>query len=293
MPLRSMTGFARADGSAAGLRFHWELRSVNGRGLDLRLRVPPGHESLEPAAREAAAKALARGNISATLSLDAAGTAPEVRINERALATVVAAVEKLAMRPGFDRARPDGILALRGVLEVGETASTVSEPVRAALLDGLAQGLTALAESRRMEGERLEQVLRGLVDTIEDLVGCIAALPCRQPEAIRARLTEQVQRLVGAPGPLDPERLHQEAMLLATRADVEEELKRLAAHIAAARAHFADPSPAGRRLDFLAQELNREANTICSKSSDIELTRLGLDLKAVIDQLREQVQNIE
>ena len=293
MPLCSMTGFARADGSIAGLPFHWELRSVNGRSLDVRLRLPPGHEALEPAVREAVGKAVSRGNVTATLSLETASAGAEVRINERALATVVAAVERLATRPGFDRARPDGILALRGVLEVGEAASTDTEALRADLLAGLAQPLTALVASRRMEGERLGQVLSALVGQIEDLVRRIAALPSRQPDAIRARLAEQVQRLVGTGAALDADRLHQEAMVIATRVDVEEELKRLGAHVAAARAHLADAAPAGRRLDFLAQELNREANTICSKSGDIEMTRLGLDLKAVIDQMREQVQNIE
>lgn len=293
MALRSMTGFARADGSTASLRFHWELRSVNGRSLDLRLRLPPGHEALEPAVREAVGKALSRGNVAATLTLETAAAGAEVRINERALATVIAAVEKLANHPGFDRARPDGILALRGVLEVGEATSADGDALRSDLLAGLAPALTALVEARRMEGMRLERVLSELVGSIEDLVGKIEQLPSRQPEVVRARLAEQVQRLFGTGAPLDADRLHQEAMLIATRSDVEEELKRLGAHIAAARAHLADAAPVGRRLDFLAQELNREANTICSKSGDIEMTRLGLDLKALIDQLREQVQNIE
>lgn len=293
MALRSMTGFARADGLTASLRFHWELRSVNGRSLDVRLRLPPGHEALEPAVREAVGRALSRGNVAATLTLETAAAGAEVRINERALATVIAAVEKLANHPGFDRARPDGILALRGVLEVGEAASADGDALRSDLLAGLAPALAALVEARRMEGMRLERVLSELVGSIEDLVAKIEQLPSRQPEVVRARLAEQVQRLFGTGAPLDADRLHQEAMLIATRSDVEEELKRLGAHIAAARAHLADAAPVGRRLDFLAQELNREANTICSKSGDIEMTRLGLDLKALIDQLREQVQNIE
>jgi uncharacterized protein (TIGR00255 family) len=257
------------------------------------MRLPQGYEVLEPAIRELSAKSLTRGNVTATLTLEAGAGAGEVRINERALATLVAAVERLSRLDVFDRPRPDGVLGLRGVIEIGEATSALTEATQAALLRSLSTALEALVAARRMEGERIEQVLRSLVDTIEGLVERIAVLPIRQPEALRARLAEQVQRLVGTGAPLDADRLHQEAVLIATRVDVEEELKRLGAHIAAARALFADAAPAGRRLDFLAQEFNREANTICSKSSDIEMTRLGLELKAVIDQLREQVQNIE
>lgn len=293
MSLRSMTGFARADATAGAARFHWELRSVNSRGLDVRLRVPPGEERLEATTREMIGKAVARGNVSASLTIDSAATGGEVRVNEGALATVLAAVERLAERPGLDRARPEGILGLRGVLEVGDAAQASDETRRGALLDALAAALSSLVEARRIEGERLAMVLAESVNRIEALVDRIAALPIRKPEMVRARLNEQVARLVGTGAPLDPDRLHQEAMLLATRADVEEELKRLGAHIAAARSLLAEEAPVGRRLDFLAQEFNREANTVCSKSMDIEMTRLGLELKAVIDQLREQVQNIE
>jgi uncharacterized protein (TIGR00255 family) len=288
-----MTGFARADATAGDVRFHWELRSVNSRGLDVRLRLPPGQEALEAAVREIVAKTVARGNVSANLTIDGSAAVGEVRVNERALAKVLAAVEQLAVRPGFERPRPEGVLALRGVLELGETTETSSEVLRGALLDALSRAMRTLVEARRVEGARLAIVLADSVDKIESLVDRIAALPVRRPEAIRARLNDQVQRLFGTGAPLDPDRLHQEAMLIATRADVEEELKRLGAHIAAARSLLVDDAPAGRRLDFLAQEFNREANTVCSKSIDIEMTRLGLELKAVIDQLREQVQNIE
>ncbi|MGE0698539.1 MAG: YicC/YloC family endoribonuclease [Hyphomicrobiaceae bacterium] len=293
MPLRSMTGFGRSDGEVAGTRFHWELRSVNGRGLDVRLRLPPGHEALEAAVREAVGKSVSRGSITATLTLDTATAGGELRINERALATVLAAVERLRERDGFAKARPEGVLGLRGVLEVGETAALEGEASRRELLRSLDGALTALVEARRSEGARLEQVLSGQVATIASLVERIAALPSRQPHAVRERLAEQVARLMGTNAPLDPDRLHQEAVIVATRADVEEEIKRLDAHVAAARSLMAELQPVGRKLDFLAQELNREANTICSKSNDIEMTRLGLELKAVIDQVREQVQNIE
>ncbi|MGE0766875.1 MAG: YicC/YloC family endoribonuclease [Hyphomicrobiaceae bacterium] len=293
MPLQSMTGFARADSTAGDVRFHWELRSVNSRGLDIRLRLPSGQESLEASAREMIGKSFARGNVSATLTLDNTASGGEVRVNERALARVLSAIEMLAKRPGFDRPRPDGILALRGVLDVGDATEAFGEAQRGALLEALTRAIASLVEARRIEGERLEAVLVQIVSKIETLVDRIASLPVRRPEVVRARLAEQVQRLVGTGAPLDPDRLHQEAMLIAVRADVEEELKRLGAHIAGARGLLSEAAPTGRRLDFLAQEFNREANTICSKAIDIEMTRLGLELKAVIDQLREQVQNIE
>jgi uncharacterized protein (TIGR00255 family) len=293
MTLRSMTGFARFDGTAAGARFHWELRSVNGRGLDMRLRLPPGLETLEASVREAIGHRVSRGNVSATLTLETSVAGSDIRINERALATVLAAVDRLAKRDDFDRARPEGILALRGVLETGDAPGGDSEALHTELLAGLAVALDGLADARLKEGGKLATVVADQVARIETLVGQIARLPARQPEAVRMRLAEQVQRIVGAAGSLDPDRLHQEAILLATRADVEEEIKRLGAHISAARSLLAETAPVGRRLDFLAQEFNREVNTICSKSADIEMTRHGLELKAVIDQLREQVQNIE
>jgi len=293
MPVRSMTGFARTDAATGDVRFHWELRSVNSRGLDIRLRLPPGQEMLEAAARDMIGKAVVRGNVSAMLTLDTTSAAGEVRVNERALAKVLAAIEVLADRPGFERPRPEGVLALRGVLEVGETPETSGEALRGAVLDVLANALVSLVEARQLEGERLATTLTENVDKISDLVGRLAALPIRKPEMVRARLSEQVQRLMASGAALDQDRLHQEAMLIATRSDVEEEIKRLGAHIEAARNLLADQGPVGRKLDFLAQEFNREANTICSKSIDIEMTRLGLELKAVIDQLREQVQNIE
>lgn len=293
MALRSMTGFARFDGSIEGTRFHWELRSVNGRGLDVRLRLPPGYEALEAPAREAVGRHVARGNVALTLSIDQGATSSEVRINERALEAVSVAAEQLRLRHGWDNVRPEGVLALRGVLEVGEGPSLSVEAAQPSLLAGLETALGALGRAREGEGARLEAVLRGAIESIADLVARITDLPSRTPEAVRARLAEQVQRLVGTGVTFEPERLHQEAILIATRADIEEEIKRLGAHIAAARGLLGENTPVGRRLDFLAQEFNREANTICSKSGDVEMTRLGLELKAVIDQLREQVQNIE
>ena len=295
MTLSSMTGFARAGGQHGAARFHWELRSVNGRGLDIRLRLPPGHEALEASARDMIGAKISRGNVAATLTLETTATTGEIRINERALATVLSAIEHLAERDIFDRPRPEAVLGLRGVIELGEApASEASqEAMAAAAMATLREAVEALVAARRTEGERLGVVLAAALARIEELVGAIRAAPARRPEAVRARLAEQIQRLLsGGPG-LDADRLHQEAVLLATRSDVEEELDRLGAHIAAAHALLADKAAVGRRFDFLTQEFNREANTICSKSNDIEMTRFGLELKAVIDQVREQVQNIE
>jgi uncharacterized protein (TIGR00255 family) len=295
MSLQSMTGFARADARHGAVRFHWELRSVNSRGLDLRLRLPPGHDALEAPVREAVTKRLARGSVTATLAIDQAAEAAAIRINAPALALVLDTIARLAETGRFERPRPEGVLALRGVIESGSVEPDEAEAAlfREALLGALGQALDGLVAARRSEGARLGDVLATLLDRIEAHVAAITASPVRTPEAISRRLADQVARLLATGSNLDADRLHQEAVLLATRADVEEELQRLRAHIAAARALLAEAVPVGRRLDFLTQEFNREANTICSKANDIALTRLGLELKAVIDQVREQVQNIE
>jgi uncharacterized protein (TIGR00255 family) len=295
MTLQSMTGFARADGNAGGMRFHWELRSVNGRSLDVRLRLPAGQEALELPVRESIGKRLARGNVTATLVVDQQAEMGGVRVNEVALGTIVAAIERLVATGRFERPRPEGVLALKGVLETGGPAADPADNAATgkALLEALSRALDGLAAARIAEGGRLGSVLAEALARIEALTAAIGGSTARKPEVIAARLADLVGKLVATGPTLDPDRLHQEAVLLATRADVEEELKRLTAHIAAARDLLAESAPVGRRLDFLAQELNREANTICSKANDIEITRLGLELKAVIDQVREQVQNIE
>jgi uncharacterized protein (TIGR00255 family) len=294
MPLASMTGFARSDATHGVVRLHWELRSVNGRGLDIRLRLPPGHEALEAVCREAIGRRFTRGSITANLAIDQTAASGELRVNEAALASVMAAVRRLAAMPGFDRPRPESILALRGVLESSESQGSAADAdLLAVAMKALETALDGLADGRRREGERLGIVLGAAVDRITALVGAITALPSRTPDAVRARLAEQVQRLMETGATFDAARLHQEAVLIATRADVEEEVKRLGSHISAARGLLGEAGPVGRKLDFLTQEFNREVNTICSKANDIEMTRLGLELKAVIDQVREQVQNIE
>jgi uncharacterized protein (TIGR00255 family) len=297
MTLTSMTGFARADGRSGDLGWAWEARSVNGRGLDVRVRLAPGFEILEPAVREAVTRAFTRGSITVNLAVSQAAGQGRLRVNEQALEQVLAAADRLHHLTGCERPRAEGLLALKGVLEYADAESALTgregEALRAAVLDSLAQALADLKNARASEGARLAAVLGDQLAEIGRLVEEVAASPARRPETVKARLREQIGRILESGQGFDEQRLAQEAMLIATRADVEEELKRLSAHIAAARELITSGAPVGRKLDFLAQEFNREANTLCSKSSDIAITRAGLALKSVIDQLREQVQNIE
>jgi uncharacterized protein (TIGR00255 family) len=295
MALNSMTGFARVDGSSGGSRWTWELRSVNGKGLDIRLRLPPGLERLEFAARERAGKKLTRGSCTFSLTVHRDVADGGIRLNEAALSAVLAALEQIRTRIEVAPPTLDGILAIRGVVETADAED--DEDQRAALdaelLAGLDRALAALVKARSVEGDAIGKVLGGHLDRIEALAIAAENCPARSVEAIRDRLTRQVQDLLDAVPQLDPQRLHQEAVLLATRADIREELDRLFAHVAQARTLIAEGGPIGRRLDFLSQEFNRESNTLCSKANDRELTAIGLDLKTVVDQLREQIQNIE
>ncbi|MGI9404331.1 MAG: YicC/YloC family endoribonuclease [Hyphomicrobium sp.] len=295
MTIKSMTGFARAEGSLGTVAWHWEVRSVNGRGLDVRLRLPAGYESLEPAIREAVAKRLVRGNVAVSLSADRREGGQAIRLNEEALAEVVKAADRIRELTGCALPRADGLIGIKGVLEVSEIEEGAEETAARfeAILDHLNEVLAALVSARSAEGQRLKQVLEAQLVEIERLVNLIESSPARTPAAVTARLKEQIARLIETGDGLDPDRLHQEAVLIATRADVEEELKRLGAHIGAARELLKDNGAVGRKFDFLAQEFNREANTVCSKANDVEITRAGLALKTVIDQMREQVQNIE
>lgn len=295
MTINSMTGFARAESSLGTVRWHWEVRSVNGRGLDVRVRLPSGYEALEPMIREAVANQLVRGNVTVSLSADRREGGQTICLNETALAEVVKAADRIRELTGCALPRADGLIGIRGVLEVNEIEEDAEES-RArigAMLDHLRDVLAALVRARTAEGQRLNEILGAHLFEIERLVRQIEKSPARTPAVLTARLKEQVARLVETGNGLDPERLHQEAVLLATRSDVEEELKRLSAHIGAARELLEGDGAIGRKFDFLAQEFNREANTVCSKSSDVEITRAGLALKTVIDQMREQVQNIE
>ncbi|MEQ9529256.1 MAG: YicC/YloC family endoribonuclease [Parvibaculaceae bacterium] len=296
MPLNSMTGFARVEGTLGATRWHWELRSVNGKGLDARLRLPQGMDTLEPRLRTELARHLRRGNCQVTLTLDRTAETVPLRVNQQALRVVLEAIGELQREMEVMPPRPEGILALKGVLENSEEAKE-DEEGRAAFDDALvasfADAAAALAAARAQEGTKLEGVLRAHVDEIERLTGQAASSPGAMPQAVQNRLSEQLRELLGTSPALSDERLAQEVALLATKADVREELDRLTAHVAQARELMDSTEPVGRRLDFLTQEFNREANTLCSKAADVSLTRIGLGLKAVIDQFREQIQNVE
>ena len=291
----SMTGFAESSGSHEGLRWRWEAKSVNGRGLDIRLRTPPGFDSLEPPARILAAERFRRGSLQVSLTVEQQEGARGIRVDAAALASAVKLAREIAAETGLEPARIDGILALKGVIVQDE--QTVLDPLRradrdAAILKSLANAFDALVEARANEGAKLQALLSAQISEVERLTEEAAGLAAARPDALRKKLQAQISDML-AGGSIPEDRLTQEAALLAARADVREELDRLRAHVQDARALIAAGEGAGRKLDFLAQEFNREANTLCSKSSDITLTRTGLALKAVIDQLREQAQNVE
>lgn len=290
--LASMTGYARADAMFGPARVRIELKSVNGRGLDIRTRLAPGLDAFDLPLRQLLGQALSRGSINAAVSLDRKNTSGAVSINSAALDTVLAAIENLASRIDAKRPSLDGILALPGILVVEENRDLDEEALEPVLMAAVREAIAALLTSRQEEGARIAEILSRQLDTIAELVERADSHPGRSRETIAARLSQQVEALRQEPD-ISPERLAQEALILATKADIQEEIDRLRAHIAGARALLSGAGPVGRRLDFLAQEFNREANTLCSKSNVVELTSIGLDLKASIDQLREQVQNIE
>jgi uncharacterized protein (TIGR00255 family) len=295
MPIASMTGFARASGERQGLFWQWEVKSVNGKALDVRVKLPPGFEALDLPVRAALASGFRRGNLQVSLTVSGATGRETLRLNREVLDQLVAAGEELRGRIGGEPLRADVLLSIKGVVEVAETGADEAEADRrnATMLANFGEALTALAAARRAEGERLEAVVAAQITRIAALAGAARTSPARSPEAIRARLADQVSRLLETGAALDPDRLHQEAVIAATRADIQEELDRLQAHVEAANDLLASGEAVGRKFDFLAQEFNREANTLCSKASDRALTAIGLELKTVIDQLREQVQNIE
>lgn len=289
-----MTGFARSEGSAGGLVWAWELRSVNGRGLDLRYRLPPGWDPLEPALREAAVKALKRGNVTANLTVKRESEA-RLSLDSVALEQALAIAMDLHRRmPGSPVPRAESLLSLPGVLRAAAVDPADERAAAAnAVQQGFAEALGRLVTSRQAEGARLAATLNTLLDEIAALRTRAAHEAADQPAAQRARVMENLTALLREAPSLPQERIAQEVALLAARSDVREELDRLDSHIAAAHALMSEAVNVGRRLDFLMQEFNREANTLCSKSASAALTATGLKLKAVIEQLREQVQNIE
>ncbi len=292
----SMTGFARHSGHLGPARWIWELKSVNGRSLELRFRLPPGLDHLESAARAALAKRLRRGNVTVQLTLERTEAGQRVVVNEPVLDQLLAVQARYAGRVDPAPLRLDALLAVRGVVDVVETAPDASAEVErrdAEILASLDETATALTQMRAREGARLAAVIEALLGEVATLRDAAAGAAAARPEAIKARLRAQMAELLDASRALPEDRLVQEAALLATKADIREELDRLDAHISAARELMAKDGAVGRQLDFLCQEFNREANTLCSKSGDVELTAIGLKLKAAVEQLREQIQNIE
>src|SRR6202161_4342430 len=295
MALSSMTGFARSHGSSGPYAFEWELKSVNAKRFDMRMRLPPGWDELEAAAKKRAGELLSRGTVYANLNVKRANAGSIVRINEDVLASIVKVAGELAGR--IDAVAPsiDGLLGIKGVIEVVDPESNEAEDkaAKAAAAASFEQALTELVEMRRREGVTLGQILIQRMDEIERLAKKAEAAPGRKPEAIKARLAEQIGALLGASEAFDFDRRNQAAIMIAGKAEIREELDRIASHISQAREMIGKGGPVGRRLDFLAQEFNREVNTCCSKSNDLEFTNTGLEIKNVVEQFREQVQNLE
>lgn len=294
MMIASMTGFAGAAGRAGSYRWAWELKSVNAKGLDVRLRLAPGFDAIEPDARQRIGRKLTRGTVHASLSAQRDAMSPDIRVNADLLRKLAVAVAAIELPRSIAPATLDGLLSMRGVVEIAEPAEGEGEifQARVAVLDGLETAIEDLLAMRRREGGALASILALRLERIAKLTQAAELCPGRKPEAVRARIEQSLAALAGQAS-LDPNRLHQEALLLAAKADIREELDRLAAHAAAARDLLEAGGAVGRKLDFLAQELSREANTLCAKSNDASLTTLGLELRVEIEQFREQIQNIE
>ncbi|WP_425909501.1 YicC/YloC family endoribonuclease [Nitrobacter sp. TKz-YC02] len=295
MALSSMTGFARSHGASGPYAFEWELKSVNAKGFDLRTRLPTGWDDIEATIRKRAVQVLSRGTVYANLTVKRSNAAPLVRVNEQVLASLLKVARDLCGK--IDALAPsiDGLLSIKGVMEVVEPESDDVEELAAktAVAETFEQALRSLVDMREREGATLGGVLMQRMDEIERFARRAEAAPGRQPGAVKARLAEQITALLDTSDRFDQDRLHQEAILIATKADIREELDRIASHISQTRELIGRGGPIGRKLDFLAQEFNREVNTCCSKSNDLELTNVGLELKNAVEQFREQVQNLE
>jgi uncharacterized protein (TIGR00255 family) len=295
MALSSMTGFARGQGLTGAYAWSWEIKSVNAKGFDLRFRLPAGWDAVEVLARARAAEKLSRGTVYANLAVERKGVQPTVKVNEPVLGAVLSTLKSLSGK--VDAAPPslDGILSLKGVIEVTEEDEREEDhrAAEAAIIAGFEQAVASLVAMRGAEGTTLGRLLSTRLDEIAALAERAEKAPGRKPEAIKARLAEQVATLLSATERFDSDRLHQEAVLLAAKADIREELDRLASHVGQAKKLLADGGAIGRKLDFLAQELHRESNTLTAKANDVDLTNIGLELKSVVEQFREQVQNLE
>jgi len=296
MSLQSMTGFARAEGADERLRYVFEVRSVNAKGLDMRFRMPPGFDAVEQALRQLLRESFSRGSIQISLSTVRTASAGALCVNRAVLKEVLAAMAEIETEIAAAPPTLDGILRIKGVFDSDEEVEDEDAvKARLAAMTETAKALIRdLKTAREEEGARLKPVITGQIDEIETLREEAAALAATQPEALKQKLEAALERLLeDRAGTVEPDRLAQEVAMLAVKADVSEELDRLKAHCAAARDLLAKQEPIGRRFDFLAQEFNREANTLCSKSTDPDLTRVGVSLKTVIDQMREQIQNVE
>ncbi len=290
-----MTGFARTEGNDQNVIWYWEIRSLNGRGLDIRTRIPSGYEALEQAIRDIFTKKLSRGNCSIGLNIKRNQFLTELKLNEGALIQVINASKKLTSLIEASPPSTDGLLGLRGVLELVEPEEdpNLVKTRHESMLSDFHKALDILIKARMDEGKRLEEAIKSQIDTIEILVEKAENSESRMPQKIQDKLNEQIKKLIDSDIQFSEDRLYQEAVIIAAKADIAEEIDRLKSHILAAKELLSSNKPVGRRLDFLTQEFNREANTICSKSNDRDISRIGLDLKTTIDQMREQVQNIE
>ncbi|MDB5504548.1 MAG: hypothetical protein JWR89_4450 [Tardiphaga sp.] len=295
MALSSMTGFARSHGTSGPYAFEWELKSVNAKGFDLRMRLPPGWDEIETIARKRATEVLSRGTVYANLTVKRGNALSTVRVNEDVLNSILRIAADLAGKIDAVAPSVDGLMAIKGVIEVVEPEADEEEDkaAKAAVAVAFEEALAALLLMRQREGTTLGEILSQRMNEIEILAKKAEAAPGRKPEAIRARLAEQIAALLESSDRFDSDRLNQEALMIAAKADIREELDRIASHISQAREMLGKGGPVGRRLDFLAQEFNREVNTCCSKSNDLELTNTGLEMKNVVEQFREQVQNLE
>ena len=295
MALSSMTGFARGHGVTGSYAWSWEIKSVNAKGLDVRFRLPMGWDAVEVPARARAAEKLSRGTVYANLAVERKGVQPIVKVNEPVLASVISTLKGLSGKVDAAPASLDGILSLKGVIEVTEEDEREEDhrAAEATIVAAFEHALGALVAMRNGEGATLGRLLSARLDEIAALAVRAEKAPGRKPEAIKARLAEQVATLLSASERFDSDRLYQEAVLLAAKADIREELDRLASHVAQAKKLLADGGAIGRKLDFLAQELHRESNTLTAKANDVDLTNIGLELKSVVEQFREQVQNLE
>jgi uncharacterized protein (TIGR00255 family) len=298
LTVTSMTGFARVAGEQGPWQWAWEVKSVNARALDVRFRTPPGHDRIEMAGREAVSKGFKRGSFNLSLSVqrnDGGLSERPMQINKALLDQLVEEASRYGGRVANEPPRIETLMTVRGVVEPIETPegeAHITERMNL-MLASLQQALTALATARQEEGARLKEVLKGFLDDLAGLRKDAASADATRPQKIVERLKAQIAELLADTKGLTEDRLHQEVALMVAKGDIREELDRLDAHIASAQELLDGGGAVGRRLDFVCQEMTREANTLCSKSNDIDLTRVGLSIKAKIEQFREQVQNVE